>query len=59
MVFYTGVTVYDLNKRLWTDFRLQDGIPGSRVLSLSLDAGKLWIGTDVGVGRVNYRPYLP
>ena len=59
VVFYTGVTVYDLNKRLWTDFRLQDGIPGSRVLSLSLDAGKLWIGTDVGVGRVNYRPYLP
>ncbi len=59
IAFYSGVTVYDLRKKLWTDFRLQDGIPGLQVLSLSLDGGKLWIGTDAGVERLNYKPYLP
>ncbi len=59
VAFYTGVTVYDLQKKLWTDFRLQDGIPGSKVLNFSVAAGKLWIGTDAGVERINYNSYLP
>jgi ligand-binding sensor domain-containing protein len=59
VAFYSGVTVYDLQKKLWSDFRLQDGIPGSRVLSFSVGGGKLWIGTDAGVERINYKPYLP
>jgi ligand-binding sensor domain-containing protein len=59
VAFYSGITAYDLRKSLWTDFRLQDGIPGTRVLSLSIDNGKLWIGTDAGVERINYKAYLP
>jgi hypothetical protein len=59
VAFYSGVTAFDLDKKLWTDFRLQDGIPGTRVLSIALNSGKLWIGTDAGVERINSRPYLP
>jgi hypothetical protein len=59
VAYYSGVTAWDLRRSLWTDFRLEDGIPGSRVLSISLDAGKLWIGTDAGVERINIKPYLP
>ncbi len=57
--FYTGVTVYDLKRKLWTDFRLQDGIPGTKVFTFSVEGPKLWIGTDLGVERINYKPYLP
>jgi hypothetical protein len=42
VAFATGVTAYDLRKGLWTDFRLEDGIPGTRVLSLAVGSGKLW-----------------
>ncbi len=59
VAYYSGVTAYDMRKNLWTDFRLQDGIPGSQVLSISLDGGKLWVGTDAGVERINIKPYLP
>ncbi|MDB5103047.1 MAG: hypothetical protein JWP91_736 [Fibrobacteres bacterium] len=59
VAFRSGVTAYDTRKGLWTDFRLEDGIPGSRVVSMALSAGKLWIGTDAGVQRVNLRSYLP
>ncbi len=57
--YYSGVLVYDLNRKLWTDFTLKDGIPGTRVQTFALDGGKLWIGTDEGVERLNYKPYLP
>ena len=59
VAFYSGVTAYDVRKRLWTDFRLEDGIPGTKVLCLKVFAGKLWIGTDTGITRINLRPYLP
>jgi ligand-binding sensor domain-containing protein len=58
-VFFSGVTAYDVGKNLWTDFNLQDGIPGNQVLCQAVFDGKLWIGTDLGVTRVNPRPYLP
>jgi hypothetical protein len=59
VAYYTGITVFDLQKKLWTEFKLEDGIPGTRVLTFSLDGGKLWMGTDAGVERINYKPYLP
>ncbi|HKP97513.1 MAG TPA: hypothetical protein VJ385_17340 [Fibrobacteria bacterium] len=59
VAFAGGVTAYDMRRNLWTDFRLEDGIPGTRVLSLAVSQGKLWIGTDAGVERINLRPYLP
>jgi hypothetical protein len=59
VAFQTGVTAYDIRKGLWTDFRLEDGIPGLRVITMAISAGKLWIGTDAGVERINLRPYLP
>ncbi|MDB5050416.1 MAG: two component regulator propeller domain protein [Fibrobacteres bacterium] len=59
IAFTTGVTAYDTRKGLWTDFRLEDGIPGTRVLSMALSGGKLWMGTDAGIERINLRPYLP
>ncbi|MEO7424692.1 MAG: hypothetical protein ABI036_05855 [Fibrobacteria bacterium] len=59
VAFTTGITAYDTRRGLWTDFRLEDGIPGTRVLSLALSEGRLWMGTDAGVERINLRPYLP
>lgn len=59
VAFHSGVTAYHVRKGLWTDFRLEDGIPGSRVLSMALSQGKLWIGTDAGVQRIAIGPYLP
>ena len=55
----SGVTAYDLKRKLWTDFRLQDGIPGTKVLTFSVEGTKLWMGTDLGVERINYKPYMP
>lgn len=59
VAFHGGVTGYDTDKNLWTDFRLEDGIPGSRVLSMAVAKGDLWIGTDRGAARVRAKPYLP
>jgi hypothetical protein len=36
-----------------------DGIPGTRVLAFNVFGGKLWMATDLGVERINLRPYLP
>lgn len=54
-----GVRAYNLKSRLWTDFRLEDGIPGRKVLSILVRDGFLWVGTDLGVMRIRVRPYLP
>jgi hypothetical protein len=59
VAWHGGVTAYDLGKNLWTDFRLEDGLPGTRVLSMAVSGGFLWVGTDRGVGRIRVRPYLP
>jgi ligand-binding sensor domain-containing protein len=59
VAFYGGVTAYDTRKGLWADFKLEDGIPGTRVLCMAVDAGRLYIGTDAGVERISLRPYLP
>lgn len=59
VAFHGGVTAYDLVRNLWTDFRLEDGIPGTRVLSMAISQGHLWMGTDLGVARIRVRPYLP
>jgi hypothetical protein len=59
VAFHGGVTAFDLRRNLWTDFRLEDGIPGDRVLSMALSPGHLWIGTDKGVARIKAGPYLP
>ena len=59
VAFYGGVTAYDMRKGLWTDFKLEDGIPGGRVLCEAIADGKLWMGTDAGVERIVLRPYLP
>jgi|GEM_PF-1587081 len=54
-----GVRVYNLKNNLWTDFRLEDGIPGRKVTALMAREGFLWVGTDLGVMRIRVRPYLP
>ncbi|MDQ3000889.1 MAG: hypothetical protein M3Y08_06470 [Fibrobacterota bacterium] len=59
IAFSSGVTAYDTRKRLWADFRLTDGIPGTKVTSMAVASGLLWIGTDAGVERIKLRPYLP
>lgn len=59
IAYADGVAAYDVRKRLWTDFRLVDGIPGTRVTCIALDAGFLFVGTDAGVQRIALRPYLP
>ena len=59
VAFHDGVTAFDTGKNLWTDFRLSDGIPGTRVLSASVSGGWLWVGTDLGVSRIRVKPYLP
>ncbi len=55
----TGVRAYNLKNRLWTDFRLEDGIPGTAVQAIMVRDGFLWIGTNLGVMRIRVRPYLP
>ncbi len=57
--FRTGVTVYNLANNLWTDFRLEDGIPGTRVRTFLVDGDFLWIATDAGVTRIRIRTHLP
>jgi hypothetical protein len=59
VAYYGGVTAYDVRKRLWTDFRLVDGIPGTRVTTATVTGGFIYIGTDAGVQRIVLRPYLP
>lgn len=59
VAFHDGVTAFDTGKSLWTDFRLSDGIPGTRVLSVAVGGGFLWMGTDLGVARIKVRSYLP
>jgi hypothetical protein len=59
VAFHDGVTAFDTGKNLWTDFRLSDGIPGTRVLSANVSGGWLWVGTDLGVTRIRVKPYLP
>lgn len=59
VAFHGGVTAWDLRKNLWTDFRLEDGMPGTRVLSMAVSREHLWVGTDLGVARIRIRPYLP
>lgn len=54
-----GVAAFDVRRDLWTDFRLVDGIPGTRVTCMAVADGFLFIGTDVGVERIALRPYLP
>lgn len=54
-----GVRVYNLKNNLWTDFRLEDGIPGRKVTALAVRDGFMWVGTDLGAMRVRVRPYLP
>lgn len=59
VAYNDGVAAYDVRKRLWTDFRLVDGIPGTRVVCEAVDGGFLYVGTDAGVQRIVLRPYLP
>jgi hypothetical protein len=54
-----GVRAYNLKTRQWTDFNLEDGIPGTKVLSVMVRDGYLWVGTDYGATRIRVRPYLP
>ncbi len=54
-----GVRVYNLKNNLWTDFRLEDGIPGRKVTSLMVRDGFMWVGTDLGAMRIRARSYLP
>lgn len=57
--WYGGFTAWNLERGLWTDFRLEDGIPGSQVLSFAFSQDALWVGTDRGVMRIAMRGYLP
>ncbi len=54
-----GVRAYNLKNRLWTDFLLSDGIPGTKVQCFFVKDGVLWMGTDQGVMRINAQGYLP
>jgi len=54
-----GVRAYNLKNRLWVDFRLEDGIPGTKVQTFALAGDYLWVGTDLGVMRIRVKPYLP
>jgi len=54
-----GVRAYNLKNNLWTDFKLEDGIPGTKVTALMVQEGFLWIGTDAGTMRIRARSYLP
>jgi hypothetical protein len=57
--WYGGFTAWNLERGLWTDFKLEDGIPGTQVLSFAMTADALWIGTDKGALRIALRGYLP
>jgi hypothetical protein len=57
--WYGGLTVWNLERGLWTDFNLSDGIPGNQVLSFANSEDALWIGTDLGALRITLRGYLP
>ncbi len=59
VAFRTGVTVYNLKNKLWTDFRLEDGIPGTRVRTFLVDGDFLWVATDAGATRIRIRSHLP
>lgn len=54
-----GVRAYNLKNRLWTDFLLSDGIPGTKAQCFFVKDGILWVGTDRGVMRINAQGYLP
>jgi ligand-binding sensor domain-containing protein len=54
-----GVRAYNLKNNLWTDFKLEDGIPGTKVSAMMVQDGFLWIGTNAGTMRIRVRPYLP
>ena len=54
-----GVTLWNIDRALWTDIKLADGIPGTRVLSYALSKDALWIGTDAGLMRINWLNYMP
>ena len=53
------VRVFNMKTRLWADFNLSDGIPGTKIQSLFVRDGLLWIGTDLGVMRLKTKSYLP
>jgi hypothetical protein len=55
----TLVRAYNLKSKLWTDFRLEDGLPGTAIQAVMVRDGFLWIGTNLGVMRIRVRPYLP
>ncbi|MCD6024477.1 MAG: histidine kinase [Fibrobacteria bacterium] len=55
----TGVRAYNLKNKLWVDFQLQNGIPGTKVQTFAVTPDHLWVGTDLGVMRIRVRPYLP
>ncbi len=55
----SGVRVFNVKKRRWVDFLLSDGIPGTKVQTYFVGDGLLWIGTDLGVMRINLKSYLP
>ncbi len=59
VAYADGVAAYDVRKRLWNDFRLVDGIPGTKVTCVTVADGFLFVGTDAGVERIALRPYLP
>ena len=59
VAYADGVAAYDVRKQLWNDFRLVDGIPGTKVTCLAVADGYLYVGTDAGVERIALRPYLP
>jgi len=57
--WYGGFTAWNMERGLWTDFTLADGIPGTQVLSFAKAGDFLWVGTDQGVMRIALRGYLP
>ncbi len=59
VAFRSGVTVFNLQNNLWTDFRLEDGIPGSQVRTFLVEGDFLWVATDAGATRIRIRAHLP
>jgi hypothetical protein len=57
--WYSGFTAWNLERNLYTDFTLADGIPGTQVLSFAMSDDALWVGTDRGAMRIALRGYLP
>ncbi len=54
-----GVSAYNLKSGQWYDFRLADGIRGTRVQTFLMRGDHLWVATDDGVTRIRARYYLP